>query len=141
MALTTKQKKLIFASLTVVIAVGYLMYSGMKDTMVYYYTVNEVIAKGLMSGDKGIRVGGKVVKDSINWNEEKLDLKFEMEDEKTKEKLKVEYHGTVPDTFKEAVTAIVEGKFSEDKVFLAKILLAKCPSKYEAKKDLKKEEE
>ena len=134
MALTSKSKKIIAGSIIIVAAVAYLMYAGMKDTMVYFMTVSEVLAKGQTLNDKGIRIGGKVAADSINWNQEKLDLKFTMEDEKTQEKLAIEYHGTIPDTFKEGVTAIVEGKLSEDKVFHAKTLLAKCPSKYEAKK-------
>ncbi|MEW6088468.1 MAG: cytochrome c maturation protein CcmE [bacterium] len=135
MNLTAKQKKVIIGSLIIIIAIGYLIYAGMRDTMVYYYTVSEVLSKGQSPGDKGIRIGGKVAENSINWNEDNLDLKFEMEDEKTREKLLIEYHGTLPDTFKEGVTAIVEGKFSGDKIFHAKTLLAKCPSKYEAKKN------
>ncbi|MDD5771851.1 MAG: cytochrome c maturation protein CcmE [bacterium] len=134
MVLTSKQKKLIAGSLVVIAAVGYLIFAGMKDTMVYYYTVSEVLSKGLTSNDKGMRVGGKVTQNSIKWDQDNLNLKFEMEDEKTHEKLNVEYHGTIPDTFKEGVTVIVEGKFSEQRVFLARTLLAKCPSKYEAEK-------
>lgn len=135
MALTSKQKKLIIGSVVVILAVGYLIFAGMKDTMVYYLTVSEVVSKGQSLSDKGMRVGGKVSVNSIIWDQENLNLKFVMEDEKTQEKLTVEYHGTIPDTFKEGVTAIVEGKLSENKIFQAKTLLAKCPSKYEAKKN------
>lgn len=135
MALTSKQKKLIAGSIIVISAVGYLIFAGMKDTMVYFFTVSEVLSKGQSSIDKGMRIGGKVSQNSIYWDQENLNLKFVMEDEKTQEKLMVEYHGTIPDTFKEGVTAIVEGKLSEDKIFHARTLLAKCPSKYEAKKN------
>lgn len=134
MALEFKQKKLIAGSFIIIAAVGYLIYAGMRDTMVYFLTVSEVLEKGQSLNDKGIRAGGKVAPGSVNWDQENLNLKFGMEDEATHEKLAVEYHGTIPDTFKEGATVIVEGKMSGDKVFYAKTLLAKCPSKYEAKK-------
>ncbi|MFH1288019.1 MAG: cytochrome c maturation protein CcmE [bacterium] len=134
MALAFKQKKLIIGSLVIVAAVGYLIYAGMRDTMVYFLTVSEVLEKGQSLSDKGIRAGGKVSPDSVSWDQDTLNLKFEMEDEKTQEKLAVEYHGTIPDTFKDGATVIVEGRMSEDKIFYAKTLMAKCPSKYEAKK-------
>lgn len=135
MALTFNQKKFIVGSFIIVAAVCCLIYAGIRDTMVYFLTVNEVLVKGQMLNDKGIRVGGRVAQGSVSWNQENLNLRFEMEDEKTNEKLAVEYHGTIPDTFKEGAAVIVEGKMSVDKIFCAKTLLAKCPSKYEARKN------
>lgn len=134
MALTFNQKKLVVGSFIIVAAVCYLIYAGIRDTMVYFLTVNEVLVKGQMLNDKGIRVGGKVAQGSVSRDMENLNLRFEMEDEKTNEKLAIEYHGIVPDTFKEGAIVVVEGKISADKVFHARALLAKCPSKYEARK-------
>ena len=52
-----------------------------------------------------------------------------MEADKT---LRVQFKGALPDTFKEDVEVIVEGRFTPDgQVFVAKTLVTKCPSKYE----------
>ncbi len=44
----------------------------------------------------------------------------------------VEYKGLAPDTFKENVEVVVEGTAGESDPFVAKVLMAKCASKYEA---------
>lgn len=43
----------------------------------------------------------------------------------------VTYRGVVPDVFAPDVEVVVEGKLSQDGVFDASTLLAKCPSRYE----------
>jgi cytochrome c-type biogenesis protein CcmE len=45
----------------------------------------------------------------------------------------VRYAGIVPDTFKDDAEVIVSGSVKGDGTFVAKDLIAKCPSKYEAK--------
>jgi len=46
--------------------------------------------------------------------------------------IRVNYRGTVPDTFKPGVEVILEGAFKADaSQFEATTLLTKCPSKYE----------
>jgi len=46
----------------------------------------------------------------------------------------VEYRDVLPDTFNdiETVDVVIEGRFREDGVFEATIVLAKCGSRYEA---------
>jgi cytochrome c-type biogenesis protein CcmE len=47
--------------------------------------------------------------------------------------MRASYQGVMPDAFKEDVEVILEGTYSQyDNMFNATILLAKCPSKYEA---------
>ena len=44
----------------------------------------------------------------------------------------VEYDKVLPDTFNEDVEVVVEGRFDENGVFQATMVLAKCGSRYEA---------
>ena len=46
-------------------AVGYLMYSGVQQTAVYYLTINEFLAKKDSLANEGIRVAGRVEVGSV----------------------------------------------------------------------------
>ena len=51
----------------------------------------------------------------------------------TKQIIPVVYQGIIPDTFKDDSEVVVEGAYdSSEELFHATVLLAKCPSKYEA---------
>ena len=43
----------------------------------------------------------------------------------------VDYKGVVPDTFKDGAEVIVEGSVLSDGSFKARVLMTKCPSKYQ----------
>ena len=51
----------------------------------------------------------------------------------------VAYSGIVPDIFKDDVEAVVEGEYGRDNLFVADVLLAKCPTKYESTEALYKD--
>lgn len=124
-----KRKKIFIGGFIILAVVGYLVYSGIRDVGVYYFTVSELKAKKVY--DQGVRVGGKVLPGSVIWDMPNMKLNFELYD--GEEKIKVFYRGIVPDAFKEDNEVLVEGKYSEDSLFIATSLLAKCPSKYKAK--------
>jgi len=117
-------------------AVVYIMITGMRDTMVYYYTVSEVATEaGSLTGEP-LRVAGKVVPGSIDTDATGLVHKFVIQEGgKT---IPVVYRDLVPDTFQDDAEAVVEGAFDEHGTFQATFLMAKCPSKYEAETDYAK---
>ncbi len=125
-----KKKKFIIGGIIVILAVGYLVYAGVRDTQIYYMTPTEVMAQGEAVYGQGVRVSGRIEDGSINWDPRTLELSFVITD--SKEKIPVHYHGVVPDTFKYGVEVVVEGKLTAGRSFEATKLLAKCPSKYEA---------
>ncbi len=127
-----KRKKFVIAFSIVLLALGYLVYAGMRDAMLYYLTVSELKAKVPDIYDQGVRLGGRVMEGSIKWDPVGLKLEFTISDEK-ENSLPVSYRGIVPDAFKGGADVVVEGKYTPEGVFIAKTLLAKCPSKYEAK--------
>ena len=74
----------------------------------------------------------QLIIDSVNWDAENLILTFQLTD--GKDTLNVRHKGVAPDTFAEAVSVVVEGKY-EDGIFNATQIMTKCPSKYEAKRE------
>jgi len=131
--------KFIIAILIIAGALSYLVFAGVKDTMVYYLTISELEAKVPSVYGERVRVSGNVVPGTIV-KDMKGNLEFQITDGENI--INVAYKGIVPDIFKDDVEAVVEGQYSENKVFMADVLLAKCPTKYESDEqlyDLKKE--
>ncbi len=126
------QLKFFVAGGLIIGAIGFLMFSGINNSMVYYYGVSEVLAKGPEIYDKGIRVSGNVAEGSIQRNNSLSEVSFLVREKNSDLTIPVVYQGIVPDTFKDHAEVVVEGAYSSsDKVFHATTLLAKCPSKYE----------
>lgn len=121
--------KFIVAIAVIFLTVSYLVYAGVKDTMVYYLTVEELKEKGPSVYDDRVRVSGIVVPGTIVNKTGEL-LRFTISD--GSETVDVTYGGIIPDVFRDDVEAVVEGVYTEDNIFVADTLLAKCPTKYES---------
>jgi cytochrome c-type biogenesis protein CcmE len=124
-----KQLKFVVGSAIIVFTLALLGFSGFTESMAYYQTVSELHAAKDSYYDKRLRVSGDVVPKSIV--REGTVVKFVIEHEK--QILPVHYVGTdpLPDTFRDYATAVVEGKYGRDGIFVAEGLQAKCASKYE----------
>jgi cytochrome c-type biogenesis protein CcmE len=131
------KRKFIVAITVIAVAIAYLVYGGVNDTMIYYLTVQELKDKVPSVYKQKVRVSGKVVPGSIR-NEIDGSLEFTIAD--GEETLDVKYKGIVPDIFKDDIEAVVEGLYTPDNVFVASLLLAKCPTKYESTDSLKRSE-
>ncbi len=129
--------KIPLAVTAILMAMGYLMYTGISDTGVYYRTVSEVLDKASIFDGQSLRISGEVVDGTINFDQENIILTFAVRDtENDRVTMRASYQGVMPDAFKEDVEVILEGSYSQyDNLFNATILLAKCPSKYEAEAD------
>lgn len=114
-------------------AISYLMFSGINDSMVYYYTVSEALDMEQELSNRGIRVSGYVQAGSIQKDNSQSQVEFLVFEKESDQTLPVIYQGIIPDTFKDNAEVLVEGMYrSEEGRFHANVLLAKCPSKYEA---------
>lgn len=120
----------------ILVAVLYVLITGMRDTMVYYYTVSEVATQRVELTGEPLRVAGKVVPGSIDTDATGLVHRFVIEE--GGETMPVVYRDIVPDTFQDNAEAVVEGALDENGTFQATFLMAKCPSKYEAETDYAK---
>ena len=120
------------ALLLFVSGLGYLVFSGLTEDSVYFLNVSEALAMD-RAEIRQARLFGKVSPQNLQIVEGKLGASFDLMDKmKGQDTLRVEFKGALPDTFKEDVEVIVEGSFTPDgKVFIAKTLVTKCPSKYE----------
>ena len=121
---------LLLSIAVVVSSLGFLVYTGLNSNMVYYYHVDEFLPKASSLNGEIIKVNGKVIEGTIQ--KAQLDYSFGIHGHTPANTVNVEYHGVVPDTFKDGSDVVVEGKYdSERRIFHATTLLAKCPTKYE----------
>jgi cytochrome c-type biogenesis protein CcmE len=126
------KKKYIISTLIIFVVVLYLVFTGFKSEGVYYLNVDELVAKNV-DLNKEVRVSGVVEKGTIKRIDAEKKLYFNLIGDNGKY-IKVFYEGIIPDAFKEGGGVIVEGTYSRSSNLLtADVLLAKCPSKYEAK--------
>ncbi len=110
---------------------GYLVYSGLSENSVYFLNVSEALATE-STKLKAARLFGTVSGKDITTLTSGPGVKFHLVDpENTTQTLMIHYQGAVPDTFKAGAEVIVEGGLNGNGVFDAKILMTKCPSKYE----------
>lgn len=121
--------KFVIAIGVIALTVSYLVYGGVKDTMVYYLTVEELKAQVPTVYDSRVRVSGMVVPGTIIKDSNGA-LEFQITD--GNQIIDVAYEGIVPDIFADDVEAVVEGVYAKNDVFEADTLLAKCPTKYES---------
>lgn len=132
-----KQSRFIAAGVLLCGVVGYLMVTGMKDSMTYFLTPHElaqrVSANAAFAEEAGVRVGGRVVPGSVHYDQRTLDLRFTLVDIETgRASFPVHYQGPLPDTFQEGRDVVVEGRYTPGQSFEATSVLTKCGSRYEA---------
>jgi cytochrome c-type biogenesis protein CcmE len=121
-----KRRVLIVAAL-VAIAFGVLIYDGVRSAAVYYVTVSELRARGPEAYRLPVRVAGTVAPGSIR--RQGGEVRFVLAEGSVR--LPVVYRGVVTDLFRDGAPVVVEGTLRSDGVFGARVLLAKCPTKYE----------
>lgn len=80
--------------------------------------------------DRYITTEGFLVKGSVEWDADKIELRFELDDEEGRV-LPVYHKGIQPDNFSDDVIVIIHGYFQEDGVFEAEKVQTRCPSVYE----------
>ena len=123
-----KKRHLIYG-IILIAAVGFLLYMVLGSSINYYVTVSELMDEDFAAYDKNIRVIGYVVNTSIDWNDEDLVLKFDIEE--GGDNLPVVYTGVIPNGFDGGAKVLVDGKYYTDGIFRAGSILMQCPSKYE----------
>ena len=131
MANRTMRTTLAFA--VIVLALLWLIGSGFKDNMQYFVGVKEVQAMGEAAYGEGLRVRGFLVPGSLQKSLTSLEATFLIEEDG--HQMKVRYNKELPDTFRDGSEVLLEGEYTREGVFHARVLMAKCPSKYESTDD------
>lgn len=112
----------------IVVALGYLMYLGVSEAGVYYVTVPELRAREDRAVERRFRVGGVVEAGSIRRDGTRVH--FRLRDNVAP--LPVVHEGVVTDLFVDEAEVVVEGVLRRDGTFESTVLLAQCPTRYEA---------
>jgi len=120
--------KIVAAAVVVLATVGWLAYTGVRDTKSYYCTIGELQAMGKKAYTRNLRVAGNVQPGSIQRSG--TNARFVLLEQGLS--LQVNYQGAEPppDTFKDDAQALAVGTYGRDGVFHATQLQAKCASKY-----------
>jgi cytochrome c-type biogenesis protein CcmE len=126
-----KNKKYIIGGIIIGVAAIFLAVLGLKSSLTFYYEVGALVAKGSAVYDKTVKVGGEVLP-GIERNVSLAEIKFQIADiTDMVTAITVVYHGSqIPDTFKETVHVIIDGKYTSQGIFEATSITTKCASKY-----------
>jgi len=120
--------KFLVGGLIVAAALGGLVYSGVRDSMVYFYTPSELAQKQDQVSGKALRVGGMVANGSVKWDPQALLLSFQLTDGQST--VPVRHKGTAPDLFKEGAGAVVEGTWNPEGYLRSSTIMAKHSEEY-----------
>ena len=104
-------------------ALAYVSFSNLGENLVYYWDPTQVVEAGEKAYGASIRLGGVVKKDSMKWDDESNDLRFEVTNEK--HVIKVHAKGAPPQMFREGIGVVVEGTMVKGGVFESSRLMVK----------------
>ena len=125
---SVRQYRFVVGILLVFLALGYLIFTSIKETTVYYLTVSELQARTESLKGERVRIAGNVAAGTVQRDVATSSVRFVVYDESGQ--LPVVHKGLVPDVFGEHVEVVVEGVYTGDE-FHSTTLLAKCPSRFE----------
>ncbi|RHW41100.1 cytochrome c maturation protein CcmE [Neobacillus notoginsengisoli] len=77
-----------------------------------------------------VTVEGLLIEESIKWDADKIELKFDVKDNEGNI-MHVVHNGVRPDNFSEGVITILQGSPTGNNHFTAETVKTRCPSKYE----------
>ncbi len=142
-----KKLRFVIGVALMVAAVGYLIFTAVRNTAEYYLTVNEVDSRKAELSGQMLRVAGRVAAGSISWDSSTLTLAFamtqppadpnqpEVKQVATTDAAPVAFRVIArgqpkPDMFAPGRDVIVEGRLGPNDTIEARQVLTSCPSKY-----------
>jgi cytochrome c-type biogenesis protein CcmE len=126
-----KAAKLGITGLVLALAFGGLLYTSLGESAEYYKHVDEVMSSPQQWEGKKLQLHGFAKE--IGRKPDSLDYRFDIEN--NGKVVRAYYTGIVPDTFKNDAEVVVKGTLMPDGSFHVQPdgVIAKCPSKYDAK--------
>jgi len=130
--MNSKALKVGLTTLVLITAFAGLLWSTLREGTEYYKHVEEVMAQPNDWYGKKLQLHGFVVPKSIMRRRDSLDYRFEVASKG--QVINASYRGIVPDTFKDDAEVVLKGVLTPQGFEVeANGVMAKCPSKYEAK--------
>ena len=124
----SKAKRFMIGGVIILAALAYIIYGGMQEALVYFKMPSELRAEEKSLQGKFVRMGGMVVKGSMEKDLQNLTYKFQLTDGSTN--FPVYFKGVPPDMFVEGKGAVVEGRLGDDGIFQATTIMAKHAEDY-----------
>ena len=124
----SKGKRFLIGGVIILGALAYMIYGGMQEALVYFKMPSELRAEEKSLQGKFVRMGGMVVKGSLEKDLQTLTYRFQLTDGNTA--FPVYFKGVPPDLFVEGKGAVVEGRVGDDGVFQATMIMAKHAEDY-----------
>ncbi len=127
--------KFLGVGLVFMLIIGYLSYTALSTSTVYYLTVSELDAKGNAAFNTPVRVGGRLVDGSLVRDPQGRLLRFTISDGSGN--LPVAFKGDAPDLFGYAADglyqdAVIEGKLDAQREFHASQIIVKHDANFQA---------
>jgi len=120
----------IVGGLVVAVALGLILFLGLRGCAVESYTVSELIRDSESVYGETIRVEGEVEPGTLVTNEEARWISFVLRDENGVDRVPVVYEGVVPESFREGRGVSIDGELLPEGVFAASEIFTRCASKY-----------
>ena len=98
-----------------------------NENLMYFFPPTDVVA-GKAPKDALFRLGGMVVKGSVERPDKSMMVRFKLTD--FSKEVTVEYTGILPDLFREGQGIVAHGKLNSQGVFIAEEVLAKHDENY-----------
>ena len=127
--MTRKRRRLLVLAVALGLLGGAtaLMLNAFQDSLVFFYSPSDVLAKGA-PGDRSFRLGGLVEPASVARSDDGRSVTFRVTDGANA--IPVAYRGILPDLFREGQGVVTEGKMRPDGRFEAREVLAKHDETY-----------
>ncbi len=123
----SRRKVLVIAILFGVSIAAVLGLTAFQENLLYFYSPAQIVA-GEAPDNHSFRIGGLVVKGSVNRKPDSLQVQFDLTD--NTETITVEYTGILPDLFREGQGIVAMGSLQASGLFVAEEVLAKHDENY-----------
>jgi cytochrome c-type biogenesis protein CcmE len=127
--MTPRQRRMVLVA-GIVVGVGIagaLALQAFRQNVMFYFDPSQVAAGQVKTGQR-FRLGGMVVKGSVQRTPGSLDVSFAVTD--FRNNVPVRYSNVLPDLFKEGAGVVAHGRLNAAGVFVADEVLAKHDEKY-----------
>ncbi|HWV56014.1 MAG TPA: cytochrome c maturation protein CcmE [Longimicrobiales bacterium] len=112
----------------IVAAAVVFMYFGLNSNLVFWLTPTEVVEMGESAYETPIRLAGMVSTGSVEWDADRIDLRFIVEDYNNR--IEVRTKTAPPMMFQEGIEVVVEGRLTRAGVFEASNVMVMHSNEY-----------
>jgi cytochrome c-type biogenesis protein CcmE len=123
-----RQRMALVGGVVAAVAVaGFLALRAFQNNVMFYFDPTKVASGQVKSGQR-FRLGGMVVKGSLERTAGTMDVRFVVTD--FQHTVPVRYAGVLPDLFKEGTGMVADGALDTNGIFIASEVLAKHDENY-----------